>query len=185
MRRNYHANPDGSLPPGAVAVMESTSLHAASGHAPEIAGCFAILMIPTLCGLLGYEMSNHFRMPDDPASYLAACVISLLIISGSTGLLHWLLLRRMRQQITTLQQEAAMAQRAHVAMTARADAHRQLRHDLRGALSPALLTADRLLTNSDPAVKRAGEIMVHAVERAAALMADPPPESGISPPGRL
>ena len=52
----------------------------------------------------------------------------------------------------------------------------------RGALSPALLTADRLLTNKDPAVKRAGEIMVGAVEKAASLMADPADPS-VSPPG--
>ena len=31
-----------------------------------------------------------------------------------------------------------------------------LRHDIRGILSPALLTADRLLNHADPAVKRAG-----------------------------
>ncbi|HTR15773.1 MAG TPA: hypothetical protein VMI52_01905 [Acetobacteraceae bacterium] len=41
-----------------------------------------------------------------------------------------------------------------------------LRHDLRGILSPALLTADRLLQSQDPATRRAGEVVVRTVERA-------------------
>jgi signal transduction histidine kinase len=43
-------------------------------------------------------------------------------------------------------------------------------HDLRGVLSPALLTAERLQSNSEPAVKRAGDVLVRAVERAAEIM---------------
>ena len=42
-----------------------------------------------------------------------------------------------------------------------------LRHDVRGILSPALLVADGLLTHAEPKVKRAGEVMVRTVERAA------------------
>lgn len=52
----------------------------------------------------------------------------------------------------------------------RAEERRQLRHDLRGALSPALLTVDRLLANADPSVRRAGEMTLRAVERASALL---------------
>ena len=47
-----------------------------------------------------------------------------------------------------------------------------LRHDLRGVLSPALMMADRLLKNEDPAVRRAGEAVVRSVDRATALLAD-------------
>ena len=43
-------------------------------------------------------------------------------------------------------------------------------HDLRGILTPALLSAERLQLNSDPRVRRAGEILVQAVERAADLV---------------
>ncbi len=42
----------------------------------------------------------------------------------------------------------------------------QLRHDLRGILSPAMLTADRLTTSQDPLVRRAAEAMISTVERA-------------------
>jgi len=52
----------------------------------------------------------------------------------------------------------------------RSEERRQLRHDLRGALSPALLTVDRLLDNADPSVRRAGEMTLRAVERASALL---------------
>jgi hypothetical protein len=47
-----------------------------------------------------------------------------------------------------------------------------LRHDIRGILSPALLVADRLLTHQDAHVRRAGEVMVRTVDRAAARLAE-------------
>ena len=57
-----------------------------------------------------------------------------------------------------------------------ADVLSRLRHDLRGVLSPALLTADRLLASSDdPTVRRAAETMIETVERATALLAAPQP----------
>ncbi len=46
-----------------------------------------------------------------------------------------------------------------------------LRHDLRGALSPALIMSDRLAESADPAVRRAGEAVVRSIERASALLA--------------
>ena len=46
-----------------------------------------------------------------------------------------------------------------------------LRHDLRGVLSPALMMTDRLLSNDDPRVRRAGEAVVRSVERATELLA--------------
>ena len=45
-----------------------------------------------------------------------------------------------------------------------------LRHDLRGVLSPALMMADRLVNNPDPAVRRAGDAVVRSVDRATALL---------------
>ncbi len=56
----------------------------------------------------------------------------------------------------------------------------RLRHDLRGILSPALLTADRLLATTDDAlVRRAAETMIETVERANARLtatrSDAPP----------
>ncbi len=58
-----------------------------------------------------------------------------------------------------------------------------LRHDLRGVLSPALMMADRLLKNEDPAVRRAGQAVVRSVDRATALLADSKREDGAESPG--
>ena len=45
-----------------------------------------------------------------------------------------------------------------------------LRHDLRGALSPALIASDRLVAHADPAIRRAGETVMRSVEQASALI---------------
>ena len=63
---------------------------------------------------------------------------------------------------------ADAATQAHLAeVEARAAA---LRHDLRGVLSPALMVTDRLLSNPDPAIQRAGQAIVRSVDRATALI---------------
>lgn len=46
----------------------------------------------------------------------------------------------------------------------------RLRHDINGALSPALLTADRLLMAEDPKQKQAGERISTAIKRAAMIL---------------
>ena len=43
-------------------------------------------------------------------------------------------------------------------------------HDLRGILTPALLSAERLMLNPDPRIQRAGETLVQAVDRATELV---------------
>ena len=40
-----------------------------------------------------------------------------------------------------------------------------LQHDLRNMLTPALLSADRLLTHADPAVARQAVIVIKAITR--------------------
>ena len=68
---------------------------------------------------------------------------------------------------------ASLRRRPGAAAPVREAAQRRLdrlRHDVRGALSPALLGADRLLASDDPATRHAGEIIVRAVERATAMM---------------
>ncbi len=43
-------------------------------------------------------------------------------------------------------------------------------HDLRGAMSPAVLVADRLRQSSDPAVQRSGKTIDMVVERVLAIL---------------
>ncbi len=63
----------------------------------------------------------------------------------------------------------------------------ELRHDLRGAISPAALIADRLRQSSDPAVQRSGKTISVVVERVLAILdatcqTVPPRASGPSGP---
>ena len=73
-------------------------------------------------------------------------------------------LRAQAGRVGELEQELA-TRRAHL---------RQIRHDIRGALSPALLASDRLLASPDPAIKRSADIVVRSVDRAIVLLADSP-----------
>ena len=50
------------------------------------------------------------------------------------------------------------------------DPHRKLIHDLRNALGPAMLVAERLTMHADPAVQRAGKIILDSLDSATALM---------------
>jgi hypothetical protein len=65
--------------------------------------------------------------------------------------------------------DADAAQQQVAEMSAQASA---LRHDLRGILSPALLSADRLANSQDPASRKAADIVIRSVERATARLAD-------------
>ena len=70
---------------------------------------------------------------------------------------------------------AATTAPEHAAAQARIDAMEagvaSLRHDLRGALSPALILSDRLVASTDPAIRKAGEAVVRSIEQASALIA--------------
>lgn len=57
-----------------------------------------------------------------------------------------------------------------------------LRHDLRGALSPALILSDRLAASTDPAIRRAGEAVIRSIEQASALITASRTEPSAAPP---
>jgi hypothetical protein len=67
-------------------------------------------------------------------------------------------------------QDNAAQQAAEERIAASESGLSRLRHDVRGALSPAMLSADRLTMSKDPAVVRSGEIIVSAIERVSALL---------------
>jgi hypothetical protein len=78
------------------------------------------------------------------------------------------------------QREAAETLRAQLDQSTAAQVHLAemhaqlsvLRHDLHGILSPALLSADRLTSSGDPAIRKTGEIVIRTVERATARLAE-------------
>ena len=93
-------------------------------------------------------------------------VLAVLVPAASAGGLMFLTVRRWQ---AALQNDAAV--RTLQAQVGELEAAAStLRHDLRGVLSPALMVADRLVNNPDPAVRRAGEAVVRSVERATALL---------------
>ncbi len=74
--------------------------------------------------------------------------------------------RREADGLRALREMEARAVAAEAANARLVKAAGQMRHDLRGILSPALLTADRLSMSQDPVARRAGETMVATVDRA-------------------
>ncbi len=69
---------------------------------------------------------------------------------------------------------------ANVQLAEMRSAASMLRHDLRGILSPALLTADRLANSQDAAVRKAADILIRCVDRASARLSDKPQEEAKS-----
>ncbi len=74
------------------------------------------------------------------------------------------------QELAAMQHELRSALWRNARLAALGTVVAKVSHDLRGILTPALLSAERLQLNADPRVQRAGEILVQAVERAADLV---------------
>ena len=95
---------------------------------------------------------------------------------GNQGELIWLAGRRQDEvsaaagelKITQDEMRAALWRNARLAALGTSVA--KISHDLRNILSSALLVADRLQEISDPAVKRAANMLIPAVERATQLV---------------
>jgi signal transduction histidine kinase len=74
------------------------------------------------------------------------------------------------QELAAMQHDLRAALWRNARLAALGTVVAKVSHDLRGILTPALLTAERLQLNSDPRVQRAGEILVQAVDRAADMV---------------
>jgi hypothetical protein len=77
-------------------------------------------------------------------------LIAILAALAAGGVVAWVLRLRRREKAMT-------------------KALGRLGHDLRGALAPALLLAERLEMHQDSSVRQAGQVLMQAVERAASL----------------
>jgi signal transduction histidine kinase len=74
------------------------------------------------------------------------------------------------QELAAMQHELRAALWRNARLAALGTVVAKVSHDLRGILTPVLLTAERLQVSTDPRVQRAGEILVQAVERAADMV---------------
>jgi signal transduction histidine kinase len=73
-------------------------------------------------------------------------------------------------ELAAMQGELRAALWRNARLAALGTAVAKVSHDLRGALSPALLAAERLQANADPAIQRTGDVLAGAVDRATALV---------------
>jgi len=97
---------------------------------------------------------------------LAALVGVILGAILGAGLVWWLALRPAQAALARQQDES----RAFDELRRRLQS---LRHDLRGALSPAMLSADRLTMHQDEKVQRAANVVMASLDRSTALLVDP------------
>ncbi len=74
------------------------------------------------------------------------------------------------RELSAMQGELRAALWRNARLAALGVAVAKVNHDLRGILSPAMLTGERLQMSQDASAKRAGDVVVRAVERAAELM---------------
>lgn len=74
------------------------------------------------------------------------------------------------RELATMQHELRAALWRNARLAALGTMFAKVSHDLRGILTPALLTAERLQLNADPKVRRSGELLVQAVDRASELV---------------
>lgn len=74
------------------------------------------------------------------------------------------------RELAAMQHELRAALWRNARLAALGTVVAKVSHDLRGILTPALLTAERLQLNADPKVQRAGETLAQAVDRATDLV---------------
>ena len=74
------------------------------------------------------------------------------------------------RELAAMQHELRAALWRNARLAALGTVVAKVSHDLRGILTPALLTSERLQLNADPKVQRAGETLAQAVDRATDLV---------------
>jgi signal transduction histidine kinase len=75
-----------------------------------------------------------------------------------------------QRELAAMQRELRAALWRNARLAALGAALARVSHDLRGILTPALLTAERLQGNTDPALRRVGDSIARTVERATELV---------------
>ena len=75
-----------------------------------------------------------------------------------------------QHELAAMQRELRAALWRNARLAALGAAVAKVSHDLRGILAPALLNAERLQDNADPALRRIGDSIASTVERATGLM---------------
>jgi hypothetical protein len=99
-------------------------------------------------------------------------IVAAMLAAGGCWLTMAPLTEAARKQALAIEHELEIAVQKVTRLSALEKNVTSLRHDLRGILSPALLTADRLLENDNPALRRVADVVIRTVERATARLAE-------------
>jgi hypothetical protein len=103
---------------------------------------------------------------------MGSVVPSVICFAAGGAAGAWAVFVKLRPQLAALRAQLAAAESGQQEIAALRVQASALRHDLRGILSPALLTADRLANSQDPASRKAADIVIRSVERATQRLAD-------------
>jgi signal transduction histidine kinase len=122
-------------------------------------GALLLLLIRPMRRITGSIAA--FRADPEHATPLDAEQVSLLADDE---------MARAGRELSAMQHELRAALWRNARLAALGTAVAKVSHDLRGILTPALLSAERLQLHSDPAVRRSGETLVEAVDRATDLV---------------
>jgi signal transduction histidine kinase len=147
--------------------------HSLIGHARRVGG--VSLLIATAAGVVLYLWLQMLlvrplrRLTESIAAFRADPERSTPLDPVLHTTRHGGEIAEAAVELAAMQQELRAALWRNARLAALGTAMAKVSHDLRGILSPALLTAERLQMSADPPVKRAGDILVRAVERATEL----------------
>jgi signal transduction histidine kinase len=134
------------------------------------------VVIALVTGLLVFAALD--RLLVRPMQIMTASIVGFREDPEHAGMtdLDWLGKRRddeiagAARELAVMQSELRAALWRNARLAALGTAVAKISHDLRNILTSALLVADRLQEATDPAVKRAADTLIPAVERAAALV---------------
>ncbi len=142
--------------------------------APVVTWVAASGLISIVAASLGYAAAMVAHVLPPSWSGWICLAVAAAIVGSAGGLAAGRQARASAGLIEGLRTQAELVPELEQQVATRRANLRQIRHDIRGALSPALLATDRLLASPDPVVKRSAEIVVRSVDRAIALLADSP-----------
>lgn len=123
--------------------------------------CLLLSVATAIIVLIGVELALRAPGQQDAVALVAAVAAGVAMQLGLAAFV----VRPLRDQEAVLRERLRAAELSQGRLAELEAATSSLRHDLRGILSPALMTADRLLGSPDPMTRRAAEAMVRAVER--------------------
>lgn len=127
-----------------------------------------VMMLPSRSLLPSVGIAGLVLLSSLALAWLHAPPVLVLVVPALTALLGGIVLTRATRPVVS-QTEAEALERAAIAearILKLVSAAAEMRHDLRGILSPAMLTADRLALSQDPVSRRTGEAMISTIERA-------------------